>query len=66
MIARIIQKRLLSLWRSYPVIFITGPRQSGKTTLCKMTFPDFGYVNLEYPDVRHMAETDFYIRLGWR
>ena len=58
MIARTIQQRLLSLWRSYPVVAVTGPRQSGKTTLSRATFPDFGYVNLESPDVRQMAETD--------
>ncbi|MCL2767921.1 MAG: ATP-binding protein [Synergistaceae bacterium] len=58
MIVRDIQKELLRLWKSYPVVTITGPRQSGKTTLAKATFPDFGYVNLESPDVRQIAETD--------
>ena len=58
MIARAIQKQLLRLWESYPVVTITGPRQSGKTTLARTTFPDFHYVSLESPDVRIMAETD--------
>ena len=58
MIERIIQQRLLNLWQNYPVITVTGPRQSGKTTLCKAVFPDFSYVNLESPDVRQLAETD--------
>ena len=58
MIARNIQNRLLSLWKRYPVVTVTGPRQSGKTTLVKATFPDFGYVNLESPDIRQIAETD--------
>lgn len=58
MIERAIKQRLLSLWQSYPVVTITGPRQSGKTTLAKTTFPNFGYVNLESPDLRQMAKTD--------
>ena len=58
MIPRIIQKRLLQLWESYPVVTITGPRQSGKTTLARATFPDVRYVSLESPDVRSLAETD--------
>jgi predicted AAA+ superfamily ATPase len=31
----------------FPVVFLTGPRQSGKTTLVKMAFPDHLYVSLE-------------------
>jgi predicted AAA+ superfamily ATPase len=58
MIERAIKQRLVSLWQSYPVVTITGPRQSGKTTLAKTTFPDYGYVNLESPDLRQMAKTD--------
>jgi len=42
----------------FPVIAITGPRQSGKTTLCKKLFRDYSYVSLENPDVRNFAETD--------
>ena len=41
-----------------PVIVMTGPRQSGKTTLAKQLFADFLYVNLEFPDVRLLAEKD--------
>ena len=37
---------------------VTGPRQSGKTTLCRQTFPDLRYVNLEAPDQRDFAESD--------
>lgn len=44
--------------REYAVLSIMGPRQSGKTTLAKMLFPDYGYVNLEDPDLRHAAEAD--------
>jgi len=42
----------------YPIVTITGPRQSGKTTLCRMTFPDLPYVSLEAPDHRHRAVED--------
>ena len=40
------------------MITITGPRQSGKTTLCRKVFPDAPYVNLERPDTRDYALTD--------
>lgn len=43
---------------SFPVITITGPRQSGKTTLAKMTFPDKEYVTLEDMDTREFALSD--------
>ncbi len=46
---------------------MTGPRQSGKTTLCRAAFPHLEYVNLEAPDLREFAETDprgFLSRLG--
>ena len=42
----------------YPVITITGPRQSGKTTLCTKAFPDKPYANLESPDIRQFAIDD--------
>ena len=41
-----------------PVISITGPRQSGKTTLCKQLFPDYFYANLEHPETRTFALED--------
>jgi len=40
------------------VITLTGPRQSGKTTLVRVTFPDLPYVSLEEPDIRQIALTD--------
>ena len=58
MIQRTIQVQLKKLAAMYPVVTITGPRQSGKTTLAKMTFPDYHYVSLENFDVRQMAEAD--------
>ncbi|HPE59027.1 MAG TPA: ATP-binding protein [Thiolinea sp.] len=42
----------------YPVITVTGPRQSGKTTLCRQAFPDKPYSNLERPDIRDFARSD--------
>ncbi len=48
-------KRFASL---YPVIGITGPRQSGKTTLAKFLFPHLPYVSLENLDIRLQAQTD--------
>jgi len=44
--------------RQMPVVTLTGPRQSGKTTLCRMAFPDKPYSNLERPDVREFARGD--------
>ena len=41
-----------------PVVTLTGPRQSGKTTLCRETFPDKPYANLERPDTREFARSD--------
>ena len=41
-----------------PFVTVTGPRQSGKTTLCRAVFPELPYVNLEAPDVREYARTD--------
>jgi len=41
-----------------PLISITGPRQSGKTTLAKQCFPEYDYMNLENPDVFATAKSD--------
>jgi uncharacterized protein len=40
------------------VVSITGPRQAGKTTLCRATFPDLSYASLEAPDIRAFATED--------
>ncbi|MBR1965476.1 MAG: ATP-binding protein [Lentisphaeria bacterium] len=58
MIKRKIQDELAQLAKEYKVVTITGPRQSGKTTLAKMQFPDYDYVNLEAPETRNLAEKD--------
>ncbi|MBQ7530127.1 MAG: ATP-binding protein [Paludibacteraceae bacterium] len=47
MYQRALQPYIMSVIAQFPVISITGPRQSGKTTLCKMLFPDYDYYNLE-------------------
>jgi len=58
MIERTIAPMLKKLSTQYPVLTITGPRQSGKTTLCRATFPEKRYVNLESPDTRQFALSD--------
>jgi len=58
MIRRQLQERLIELAKGFPALAITGPRQSGKTTLARMTFPELAYVSLEDPDQREMAVTD--------
>jgi len=58
MIARRIAGKLKDLMATFPVVTVEGPRQSGKTTLVKMTFPDFAYANLEEYAVRTLAERD--------
>ena len=42
----------------YPVVTLTGPRQAGKTTLCRMVCGDLPYANLETPDLRAFASSD--------
>jgi hypothetical protein len=50
--------------RQYPVVTLTGPRQSGKTTLVKSLFPEYAYVNLENPVERDYAANDPVAFLG--
>lgn len=58
MIQRTLSERLLALAKQYPVIFLTGPRQSGKTTLARATLGDFLYVSLEDLQNREEAMED--------
>lgn len=58
MYKRLLEPTLAVLARQYPVLTITGPRQSGKTTLCRRAFPDKAYVSLENPDTRRLAIED--------
>lgn len=48
----------LELAGKVPVLTVTGPRQSGKTTLLQQTFPDYAYFNLERPDIRQLVVDD--------
>ncbi|PKO01236.1 MAG: AAA family ATPase [Chloroflexi bacterium HGW-Chloroflexi-4] len=58
MIERTLASKVTSLAQKFQVITLTGPRQSGKTTLVRATFPDLPYVSLEEPDIRQIALTD--------
>jgi predicted AAA+ superfamily ATPase len=58
MIPRALEPQLLKLSGYYPAVLVTGPRQSGKTTLCRMVFPDKPYVSLEALDTRDFARSD--------
>ncbi len=57
-IRRNISEKVLAYAGQYPVVTITGPRQSGKTTLCKMIFPEKAYISLEDVDERRFAKED--------
>jgi uncharacterized protein len=58
MIKRTLETKLRELARYYPAVAVTGPRQSGKTTLCQMVFQDKPYVSLEAMDIREYAIND--------
>ncbi|MBC8496037.1 MAG: ATP-binding protein, partial [Chloroflexi bacterium] len=58
MIERTLTPKLITLAQKFQVITLTGPRQSGKTTLVKAAFPSLPYVSLEEPDIRQVALTD--------
>lgn len=58
MISRLITSTIERLAKGFPVLVLTGPRQSGKTTLVRNVFPDKPYVSLENPDMRLFASED--------
>ncbi len=58
MIVREITRELKESAAEFPVVTVLGPRQSGKTTLVRMTFPDMPYFSLEEPDLRIAVEAD--------
>ena len=58
MIKRTIENKALHLSNKYPVITITGPRQSGKTTLVQSVFRDHSYYTLENPETRAVIQND--------
>lgn len=57
-VPRTIEKVALRLFDQYPIITITGPRQSGKTTLARAAFPHLPYRNLEDFETRDLANAD--------
>lgn len=58
MIRRDAVAALVDFASQYPVVAILGPRQSGKTTLAKATFPNHSYISLEDLDQRAFAQSD--------
>lgn len=57
-IRRRIDKKIEEIKDKYPILALTGPRQSGKTTLLKHIFPNYKYISLEDPNTRQFAEND--------
>lgn len=58
MFARVLASQLEERARQMPIVTLTGPRQSGKTTLVRQVFPEHAYVSLERPDERKFAFED--------
>ena len=58
MINRLIESKLKELITKFPIVTLTGPRQSGKTTICKETFKNYEYLTLESLDHRQEAIED--------
>jgi len=58
MINRNSTQRLIYLSKTFRSVAVVGPRQSGKTTLCRAVFPEKAYVSLENPDVLEFASSD--------
>lgn len=58
MYKRDIETYLRVIGSKYPVITLVGPRQSGKSTLSRLLYPDYSYVSLETPDHRQLAQED--------
>jgi AAA+ ATPase superfamily predicted ATPase len=57
-ITRQLEQVLKKQLDKYPILAVTGPRQSGKTTLLEHLFPDYAYVSLENENVRSFAVDD--------
>lgn len=58
MIRRSALSLVRSLAASYPIVTVTGPRQAGKTTLCRQAFATKPYVSLEALDTRDEVRSD--------
>lgn len=58
MVRRNITDKILSMGNKFPIVTLTGPRQSGKSTLLKTVLPDYNYVSMEDPDNRLFALDD--------
>jgi len=57
-INRIIEKELLEKIKTFPVLVLTGPRQTGKSTMLKNIFPKYNYISLDDPLIRNYAQND--------
>lgn len=57
-IPRLLSPKIEEAHNYFPVIVVTGPRQSGKTSLCRHLFPEYKYVNLEDLTARAAAIAD--------
>ncbi|WEV75377.1 ATP-binding protein [Bifidobacterium sp. ESL0800] len=67
MIPREITAEMHDLFRQFPIVSLTGARQTGKTTLLREVFSDYAYVSLENPRMRELLQTDadtFFARYG--
>ncbi len=58
MILRDMKTKLLQLATKFPVVSVTGPRQSGKSTLIKNAFPTYTYLSFEDPSTRELFQAD--------
>lgn len=57
-VERQLESKLVDMAQWFPIVAITGPRQSGKSTLARHAFPQYDYVNLEDPQIRASALED--------
>jgi len=58
LVKRTLESQVSRLMKLFPVVTITGPRQSGKTTMVKAIAKDYRYISFENPDIRENARQD--------